>query len=847
MTRHNVTQKRGGVAVFAAALLLTSSVSNAELKALDDEVLSGVSGQSGITLDLAAKASVSEVAYFDDGLGLALQGVKLNAAASPSDFANYRFELDVLADGALAIEFTSNNVGRFEIADMRFVSNPGEIPVAAAPSMGGLFLDFMLDGRTEIRGGGAGGPGTSGHTFDTEFVLTNGRLGYRTNGNEFFFDGMSFDVSALGTTLDVDPGGILHLRMPNFQAEFSVSAVRFSDNPANHGVSNDVVTGLPLPSYGSLWLNTDMNVDLQIQAGGASGVQGLTLNSSNQINRLDLAWGEDTDWSSSGYWVGALGAMGQISFQNLTVDVLADPDAGVDPLNDYGVGLAVAFDQLSFNLDVADVVLGETKTNIDAYVLNGATPVKSIGGMSTNFLFADGLFDGVARTNAILLQAGGNVAAGNQGLRLDTQLSLISPNNESNFVYIDDGNALMLSKLEGFADGDITLDVTRAGNISGTDFYDGLRVGFEQFAFGYQFEGARVAKDTGDNEDLKSRQLQAGQAIEGLSPFTMGLAGAPSLKGVLDGHVTLGPGGADGVEGITINADLSVSNGLMASYREEDGRGLWLSGLNYDVHLRDMMLDVTDEGLQIYQGESWSLLDVTDIRIGDEVTGASFGRLALESFEQGSTRTIKAGGAGVVCIGGAGTSQALCEGDGGRWEDRGTEGITISSVRFLQAENELEGKRNRLTWETGRAGEGGAAPVNGSGMQLVFDNYTTNDGDGINDIFGLQTDYHLDLAGVQVVKKSDGADSNGVVGSKGDIKVMNADGTYRYVSPAALTAQDIQDRPVGIAVRTRTQFKELDFDRVNLVHPTGGESTLLYGLKLQNFDVTTDISTTVLD
>ena len=173
--------------------------------------------------------------------------------------------------------------------------------------------------------------------------------------------------------------------------------------------------------------------------------------------------------------------------------------------------------------------------------------------------------------------------------------------------------------------------------------------------------------------------------------------------------------------------------------------------------------------------------------------------------------------------------------------------MTIRGVRFLQAENELEGKRNRLTWETGRTGEGGPAPVNGSGMQLVFDNYTTNDGDGLSDTFGLRNEYQLDIAGVQVVKKADGPDSNGVVGDKGDIKVMNADGSYRYVNPAALTAQDIQDRPVGIAVRSRTQFQELDFDQVKLVHPTGGESTLLYGLKFQNFDITTDISTTALD
>ena len=703
-----------------------------------------------------------------------------------------------------------------------------------------------MNGSTVIRGGGFGGPGTWGHTFDTAFTLSNGRLGYRTNDNELFLDGITLDVSALGTTLDVDPGGILHLRSPNLLSELSVDAIRYSNNPLNHGVTNDVSSGSPLPSFGSLWLRSDINADLQISAGGADGLEGLTLNLNNSISRMDLAFGDDTDWAGSGYWLGLLGATGALNIQNLTLDVLDDPDATTNPLLDYGAGLAIGFDQLLLGLDVADVVLGETKTTIDNYVLDGSTPVSSIGSFAVNLMLADGTYDGLARTNALLLQAGGNADAGYQGLRIDTRLSLVSPNNESNFVYIDDGNALMLSKFEGYADGDLTLDVTTAGTLGSTEFYNGLRLGFEDFAFGYRFEGIRTAKDTGDNNDLKTEDLQAGQAIDGLSAFTLGFAGAPSLSGTLNGHVTLGPGGQVGDEGITVNSDLYLTNGDMASYLESDGRGIWLAGLNYDVHLRDMMLDVTSEGLQIYQGETWSRLDVTDFKIGERSTGASFGRLVFEQFEQGSISTISAGGAGAICIGANGSDAATCGADGGRWEDRGVEGVTISSTRFLKDAIEAEGKRNRIMWETARSGEG-SAPVNNTGMQLVFDNYTTNDGDGINDTFGIQTTYQFDVAQAHVVKKADGPDSNGVTGSKGDVKVMNADGTYRYVAPSALTAQDMLNRPVGIATRTQTQFRELDFERVNLSHPTGGESTLLYGLKLQNFNVTTDITTTALD
>ncbi len=821
-----------------------------ELKALGDEDLSGVSGQSGLTLDLEARTTIGEVAYFDDTYGIALQGVRMASAADPNDYAEYRFYLDILNDGAIVFEFSSENQARFEIEDIRFVDAPGITPGATAPSLGGFFFDYVADGSVTIQNTGNAGKGPHGAlggVYDIDVSITDGRLGYRTNGNEFFLDGMTLDISSLDTILGATPSGELNLEMPNLLIELGVDAIRYSNNPLNHGVTNDVDSGLELPSYGSLWANMDLSSSLLVSAGGASGVKGLTINADTQINRLDLAWGDDTDWASGGYWVGALGASGNVALTNLQVDVLEDPDAGIDPAKDYGVGLALAFERLEASLHVEDFVLGETKTNIDAYVADGSTPVKSIGGFDINLVFADGTYGGNPYTNQVFLQSGGNTDAGYQGLRLDTQLSVISPNNESNFVYMDDGNSLMLSRFEAFMDGDLTLDVTSAGTLGTTEFYDGLRLGFEDLAFGYQVEGYRVAESTGDIEDLKTQQEQAAHTIPGVSGGLLGLSGYPSLQGVLNGHITLGPGGNQGQEGITINSDITVSDGEVASFLQSDGNGLWLSGLNYDVHLRDMMLDVTSEGLVIYEGESWSRMDVTDFRVGDRASGASFGRLILESYEAGSETLIKAGGAGAICIGGSGSDASSCAADGGRWEDRGSEGLTIASTKFFQAANEIEGKRNRFTWETNRTGEGTASPVNGSGQQLVFDNFSTNDGDGLTDTYGFRSQYQVDVASAHVVKKSDGADSNGVVGNKGDIKVMNADGSYRYVAPGAMTAQDYADRPVGIAMRTQTQFKEFDIDKVNLVHPVGGESTLLYGLKFQNFDLTTDITATPLD
>lgn len=820
-------------------LALLSMQVMAEMKAMTDDFLAGVSGQSGLTIDAKIHAEIGEVAYFDDAKGIALQGVRLSSAADPDQSADYRFMIDILETGAMSWEFDSENVSRFEIEEIRFVDTPGDTPVFSEKSIGGFFLDFDLSGNITVNNLGelVGGGSVRGGLYDIDLSIKDGRFGYRTNGNELFLDGMGLEISSMGTILGVTPTGELNLSLPNFMAELSVEAIRFSDNPNNHGVTNDVDSLAILPSYGSLWANLDLDSSLFIRSGGANGSQGMTINGSTTINRADVAWGDDTDWLASGGWLGALGITGTIDLVNMTVDVLDDPDIGA---SNNGSGLALAFERLETSLNIQDIVVGETKTNIDSYNLGGVNTVKSIGGLGINLVFADDPVDPIALTNIVYIQAGGNADSGYQGLRLDTQLNVINTNNASNLVYTDDGSSLMLSGLAANIDGDITLDVTAAGNISGTEFYDGLRLGFEDVAFGYSIEGYRIAKSPGSTENLKNRELQGAQSIGGLG-FS------PAMDGTLNGHITLAPGGNDGQEGITINSDIYVTEGSMANFIQGDGtsNGVWLSGLNYDVHLRDMMLDVTSDGLSIYEGESWSKMDVTDFRVGDKDTGASFGRLILESYTQGSETLISAGGAGQVCIGGNGTDAAACESDNGRWEDRGTQGITVATKKFFQNNIEAEGKRNRITWETNRSGVGSAS--NDTGVKLVFDNFTTNDGDGINDTYGFRSDYNIDIASTRVLKKSNGADSNGVVGNKGDEKVMNADGTYYYVAPGDMTAANIANRPEGIAVRTRTHFRELDFESVNLSHPTGGDSTLLYGLKLQNFDITTDITATPLN
>lgn len=847
---------------FTCLVLAGSSSVVAEMQALEDDFLSDVSGQSGITLDLYTDTRVGEFAYFDDGAGIALQGLRIGGVEKPNDYLHLRLFVDVLADGTLSLDYTTNsltldsdgnvapfsNQARVEVEEIRFITTPGETIGASplsGPSIGGLYLDFELDGTALFGGNGNG----VSQAIDIAFELSNGRLGYRTNGNEFFLDNFTFDYSAPGASLGYNfATGKLEYNAPVVDAELKVDAVRLSTNPNNHGVTNDVDSGAELPSYGSFWSKLSLSQAVQLGGGGRDGAQGFSIDAQNTISSWDLAWGDDTNWSDVGYWFGALGGQGTIALSNLTVDVIGqDPDAATDPTRDYGGGLALGFDTLQAALFFDAIVLGETKDNIDAYKLNASAPIKSLGGLGVNLVLADGIYNGVARSNRVLLQAGGNVDAGYQGLRIDTELSLVSDSTESDLRYVDDGFAFMYSGIEAFVDGDITVDVTAAGTLGATQFYDGLRIGFEDVDFGYRTAGFRFGRTGGDGSELSSQQASASYAVPGLSGSLFGVGLYPELEGRLNGQITLGPGGRYGSEGITVNADIELRDGLMATYKEANGKGVWLAGLDMDKHLRGMLLDVTEEGLRIYETESWSRMDVTDFRIGDRSAGASFGRMLLETYELGSERTVAVGGAGQVCVGGSGADSASCSADGGRWSDRGSEGLTISSVRYFKNSVEAEGKRNRFTWEIGRDGEGTVAVVNDTGIKLVFDNFTTNDGDGIADTYGMRSEQNIDIASAYVVKKSTGADSNGVSGNKGDIKVDNGDGTYRYVNPSDMTAADWDSLPAGLALRTRTQFKELDFGSVDLVHAAGGGATLLHGLKLQNFDVQSDITMTPLD
>ncbi|WP_298453468.1 DUF6160 family protein [uncultured Marinobacter sp.] len=778
-------------------LLGAVSATSADMRSLDDSELASVSGQSGITLEMELGVTADKVSYYDDGKGIHLEGFRVGSASDPSGQARHVVKVDIGSDASLNLDYLVED-RRIEFSDIRLAGAPGL-------SMGGVFLDHSLQGYLNIKPGGA--VGGSGYTFDTAYTMTGGRLGYRTNGNEVFLDGITMDVEALGITLDV-VGGTLKLDAPRVVGTWQVEAIRYSGNPLNHGVSNDVGSGALLPSYGGLSGHYELASSTDIRAGGREG-EGLRFDSQTTIHSASFLYHDD------GNVLALRNITGNMNVQDLRLDVA--PDWQNRP------ALALTLGSMAGQFDIGAIEMGAES--------------KSIGEVNVSFLFEEHAYNGRNYTNAVYLQGGGHGDAGMQGLRLAAEWSL----RRADIAYTEDGNRVIFSGLQSWGRGDITVNVTREEVRGGTQYFDGLRIGFEDVKAGYRINGLKIGSD--------DAQLQGGTEL------LLALGFYPAYEFELDGQITLGAGGASG-EGITVNSDVRISNGKAAiiadAYDKGAGevsqKGLWISELEYDAHARDMTIDATDEGLDMVTGESWGTMDVGNLRVGDKSAGSSFGRFVLQNYEVGSSMTIVPGGAGDVCAGGAGGTQIVCEASGGIWETRGEEGITVRLKNVLA--RAAGNKKNAFTWETNRQLDGNGNPVNGTGTRVLLnDIYTSDggdfDGDGIDDnTFGIRTDLAVDVYQTKVIKKQNGPDSLGVLGVKGDEKIMdpNVAHGYRYVGNP--TQGDLTNRPLGFAVKAQSQFKELSVNNIDLVHPTGGAQTAVYGVMMQNFDIRANLTAT---
>lgn len=780
---------------------LSISYSCFALEALDDASLSVVQGQAGLTIEQSQLLNIGSVNYNDDGNDFTVEGLRFSSQTSAIDVANRIYEMDVLADGSLSIQ-TDIQPTQMHIDAIR-VNN-------SAASFGDFTLNYEAVTSFSMKGintGGLEGRFSAG--------ISNADLIWKTNGHAMSFDNIGYNVSIDSFTLEYDAidntKGFLRtgldLGMENFDFSFSTGALSLA------GVS-----------LGELAGELALSANAQIFAGGRFGSEGLTIHSQVTILSDPTNYVRFTDDNNSlllGDFSGA------INLTNLTLDVESDH-------------FAIGFDQLDGSFNAGRILIGDSS--------------KPVGSIELDFLLNDDLinnrfnrfelYPGITRPDydampdqikgyaesfySSLLIPVGQPNSGQPDLTAEG-LSISSHWNLANaeMSYIDDGRRVVFSGIQSFGSANTTIDIRDQK----------LAIGISDLKGSYSIDGLRVGN--------KTAPLQGGAEL------LLSLEVYQAMDFDIDGFTEITAGGVSG-GGIRIDGDYFFSNSNIGLSIDEHGKGIWATGVNYDIHLRDITFDVEGDGLKINRGEQWSTMDIANLRWGDKTTGTSLGRIKLERFEQNSSLAIIPGGAGQVCVGANAAFESACGSGGGRWEDRGEQGITVSlKAAFADEGTTTDGTataRNRLTWENNRSESSPGEYINDTGTKIVFDNYSTNDGTGTTDTneYGLQANLNIDVFETKVLKKSSGTDINGVAGNLGDelIYTSNARDAYTYVASPSAVQKDL--RPLGFAVKGNVSFKELNIDAVQLVHGSAPSTpqTVFYGVVMQNLDLTTNLTAT---
>lgn len=756
------------------------------MEALDDSAMSSVSGQGGISLETSSQGwSASNISYSEDGRSLNLRDVSNRAANGGASTSSATVDVQ---GGQLQVEHATTP----QVLAINNIEMDG-----SSKSFGAFRAFYTLGASLKLTGGGASG--VSGISIDdSRLSLTDVTFYYRDNGFDLIVKGLSFDTYLDNAYLDIVNGG------SGQEVKLNLGDARFIGTVGGIGLdlAHGDPTGSPVTpnapdlrdanasrSFGKLSMDLRLGGSLSISSGGASG-DGIRIRPDLNIGSSLFLY-QDEGILRAENFSGTLRSLG-----GLTLDLAQD--AG-------GSHAQVAFQDLKLNATLGGLIIGNPSN-------------QKLGSLAVDLNFID---EG-SRQNWLKLRPGGDPNSGAKGLTADISWNMAN----SSISLTDNGNSMWFSGLRTNGTGQLTLDLTRscaagasAGCYAGTQndmgkgsyngHFDGLRLGLANIKGGYNFDGLRVGSSTAP--------LQGGTELLVLMEIF------PAYDFTLNGQITLLPGGKSG-DGLRYNADLFFTDARAAITVDENGKGLWLAGTNYDMHFRDGSVDVSNNGVELSKGTYWSKLDVTDLRWGDRSTGASLGRLVLKRYEQGSTLALSSGGAGALCVGGSGANAGACSASGGRWEDRGNEGVSVKLknvfVRDTAVESSSNGvatdeKRNQIVWETNRVN--GAA---GSGSQLVVDNFYTSDGnpsDPNANTYGFNADLNLDVAPTKVCTKNGGS------------------------------CTPVTPDPLGFAVNGRIHFKEVNVERLQHVHPTGGAVTSMYGIKVQNADISANLTATPIN
>jgi hypothetical protein len=767
------------------ALVSLMSFSTIALERLSDSSLSNVQGQSGLTVEQSQLLNIGSLSYTDDGNSLNLEGLRISSQTDINGSSSQKYVIDVTSDGSLSVQTTINPTQMYVDA-VRINNSSG--------SFGNLTLNFQSVTNFMLKGKSTGGLEGS---FTTG--ISNADMIWSTNGNTLSFNNIGFIASIDSFTLEYDAidntkgftrTGLV-LVMDNFDFSFSTGALSLG------GVSLGELSG-----------ELALSSNLEIFAGGRDSIQGLTFHSQVNILSDPTNFVEFTDDGNS-LFMGDFS--GSLNLTNLTLDVESDH-------------LAIGFDQMDGSFNAGKILIGDSS--------------RPIGSIELDFLFNDDVVNN--RYNRIRLYPGikepdfsvmptqirtyaqnfySGLSSTSEGLSMATQWNLAN----AEVSYIDDGRRVVFSGIQSYGSANTTIDVRDQK----------IAIGISDLKGSYSVDGLRVGNKTAP--------------IQGGAELLLSLEVYQAMDFDIDGFTEITAGGVSG-GGIRIDGDYFFNNANIGLSIDENEEGIWATGVNYDVHLRDITFDVEGDGLKINRGEQWSTMDIADLRWGNKTSGRSLGRIKLERFEQNSLLAIKPGGAGEVCVGASATSESACGGAGGRWEDRGEQGMTVSlKAAFADEGYTTDGTaiaRNRLTWENNRE-----LQSNGEvrGTQMIFDNYSTNDGTGTADSneYGLQANLNIDVYETKVLKKITGTDANGVVGNLGEELIFDGTDRDTYTYVASPNASQKTLRPLGFAVQGNVSFKELNIDAVQLKHPNiAVPQTLFYGVVMQNLNLTTNLTAT---
>jgi hypothetical protein len=861
----------------SALTLAIQAASISALEALDDESMAAVSGQSGVTIELdPGQLDIGEISYSQDGVAANMRDININSSIGSASVTT----MDIDSDGTLNL-LTEFGAREFTVGAVGMTGSTG------------ITNDFFsLRGATQAYSDA----GTTGDFTDDTGVLRlnmgddgNGNLAFDGSQVGLFFDGLHFGDDGMEWIIDdlamsaIINYGRLIVNDGNIEFDFGTfenRGLRLTYEATAIGLSND--PNLAVGDYGdpesSSYLLGDtfgaLSIDLEaygsftIEGGGADIGEGITF-----IPALTLINDDDDrpafKYTDDGYVILARNFRGDFSTESgLTLDFEED-----DANNPY---LALRYEDLTFSFSLDDLILGDE---------NGA----ALGSFRGQVLFQNGLVDGIERKNYLNFFPGGGIASADgstqQGVTAQIGWNIVSADPvadpsggdfttpgsfagktaaESNtyFAMNDDGNWVYFNGFNGWGEGEVTLDLTSGPDMASlpSDYYanpynsatgrfdanvgydrenkvgtyDGLRIDFKDLRGEYSFAGVTVG--TSEDEAMESPYMGGTELLLAMEVF-------PSYSFTLNGNLTIAPGGQinsdgmGGTQGLTLNGDLRITDGDAAITVDEFGRGVWLTGVTYDLHMRGASIDVTEDGLTFNKGLTWSTIQVGQynsdtgeieggIIFGSREDGDNLGAFTLERLEDGTTISVASGGAGQVCIGGSGVGQAACEADGGRFEDRGDQGLTVKvKAKFAEAPSDVndpnyyryQGKGNRFSW------------TQENGTTLTLDNFSTQDGpEGGND-YGLNIDLALDVARTAV------RDDDGNL-----VKLVN--GEYVPFSGADSIAEN---GPLGFAVFGRVHFQQLNIDGLKIAAtPDSTPQTLISQIVVQNADIQANLTAT---